>query len=67
METNNLRGTPHPSFSPDLAASDFVSFGHMEGKLQGTEFMQKDGLLEGIREILDGISGKVLKAPANLY
>jgi hypothetical protein len=38
------------------------AFGYIKGRLQGTEFSEKDNVLAEIREILDGISGKVLKA-----
>jgi hypothetical protein len=55
MEKNNLRGAPHPAFSPDLAHSDFLLFGCIIGKLQGAEFTEKDDLLAEIREILNGI------------
>jgi histone-lysine N-methyltransferase SETMAR len=62
MERNNPRVAPHPPFSPDLAPSDFFLFDCIKGKLQGSEFTEADGLLAEIWEILNGISGKVLKA-----
>jgi hypothetical protein len=30
MEKSNLRGAPHPPFSPDLALSDFFAFAKSE-------------------------------------
>jgi hypothetical protein len=36
-------------------------FGYIRGELQGTEFREKDDLVAEILEILNGISGKVLK------
>jgi histone-lysine N-methyltransferase SETMAR len=56
---NSLRKAPHLPFSPDLAPSDFFLFGSIDGKLQGTEFMEKGDLLGEIREILNGIPGKI--------
>jgi histone-lysine N-methyltransferase SETMAR len=46
MEKNSLRGTPHPPFSPDLSPSDFFFFGQIKSKLQGTEFTEKNYLLQ---------------------
>jgi hypothetical protein len=62
MERNDLRGAPHPLFSPGLALSHFFLFGYIKGKSQETEFAEKDDLLAEIPEILNGISGKVLNA-----
>jgi hypothetical protein len=62
MEENNLRGAPHPRFSLDMAPSDFFLSRDIKGKLQGTEFTEKDDLLVEIRETLNGMPGKVLKA-----
>jgi hypothetical protein len=61
MEKNNSRGASHPAFSHDLAHSDFLLFGCITGKLQETEFMETDDIHAEIGEILNGISGKVLK------
>jgi hypothetical protein len=36
--------------------------GQIKGKLQGSEITEKDDRLAGIQEILNEISGKVLKA-----
>jgi hypothetical protein len=36
--------------------------GQIKGKLQGSQITEKDDRLAGIREIVNGISGKVLKA-----
>jgi hypothetical protein len=59
---NNLSGAPHPPSSPDLALSDFFLFGYIKGNLQRTESAKKDDLVAEIREVLNGIVGKVLKA-----
>jgi hypothetical protein len=64
MERNNRRGAPHPPFSPNLAHSHFFLFGYIEAKLKATELTEKDGLLAEIREMLNGMSGRVLKAGA---
>jgi hypothetical protein len=61
-EKNNLRGAPHHPFSVDIAPSNFFLFRCIKGKLQETEFTEKDDLLAEIREISNGRSGKVLKA-----
>jgi hypothetical protein len=45
METNNLRSTSHPAFSPDLARSDFVSVGYIKGKLPVIEFRERTTFL----------------------
>jgi hypothetical protein len=44
-----------------VAPSRFLLFGHIKRKLQGVEFMEKDDVLAEIREMFNGISGKVLK------
>jgi hypothetical protein len=62
MEKNNLKGNAHPPFSPGLIPSDIFLFGSTKGKLQRTGFMENDDFLEEIHEILNVISGKVLKA-----
>jgi hypothetical protein len=54
MEKNKLAGASHPQFSHDLAPSDFFLFRHIKGKLQRTEFTEKDDLLAEIQEILNG-------------
>jgi hypothetical protein len=61
MENNNLTRRSHRPFSPDLPPSDFFWFGHTKVMSQGTEFMEKPDLLAELREILNGMSGVVLK------
>jgi hypothetical protein len=61
MKKRNQRGATHCLFLPDLAPSDFFLFGHIIDQLQGTELMENDDLLAEIREILNAISGKILR------
>jgi hypothetical protein len=62
MEESSLGGVPYPPFSPDFAHSDFLLFGYVKGKLQSTEFTEKDDLLANIRDILTALSDEVLNA-----
>jgi hypothetical protein len=61
MKESKPRGVLHPLFSPDRTPSDCFLFGFVNEKLQGTEFMEKDNLFANLPEILNGISGKLLK------
>jgi hypothetical protein len=58
---NNLSRAPGPPFSPDRRPFSFFLFGGIADKLQETDFSEKHHLLAEIREILNGMSGKVLK------
>jgi transposase len=51
----HLERVPHPSYSPDLAPSDFWLFGHVKTELVGQTFDEPEQLLEGITEFLNKI------------
>jgi transposase len=39
---NRLEMAPHPLYSPDLAPSDFLLFGHIKHQLEGIEFPSEE-------------------------
>jgi transposase len=55
MDHNSMKRTPHPPYSPDLAPSDFIGFGHVKHKLQGHEFTEEAELVSAISEIVNQI------------
>jgi hypothetical protein len=59
---NQLLHVPHPPYSPDLAPSDFWRFGRIKTGLAGRSFAEPEELLEGAREILEGIPAAELRA-----
>jgi hypothetical protein len=61
MERNAMIGAPHPSYSPDLASSDFYLFGHGKQILRGSEFADREALLHAIGNILGGIDKVILE------
>jgi hypothetical protein len=63
-DDNFLRIAPHPpypSYSPDLAPSDFILFGNLKNRLQGQQFGSAYELLSGVRNSLDEISVETLE------
>jgi histone-lysine N-methyltransferase SETMAR len=56
LTVNRLTRVLHPAFSPDLAPSDFYVFGKLKMALMGAAFADDDELLQGMSEVLDGIS-----------
>ena len=60
LRANNLCILPHPSFSPDLAPSDFFLFGYLKDKCKGHRFGSVDELIDFINEIFYEIKMKVL-------
>lgn len=46
---------PHPSYSPDVAPSDFYLFGYVKNRLEGQEFRSPDELLDAVIEIIEQI------------
>jgi hypothetical protein len=46
---------PRPSYSPDLALSDFWLFGHVKTLLAGQTFDKTEQLLDAITELLNEI------------
>jgi histone-lysine N-methyltransferase SETMAR len=47
---NHIGRAPHPSYSPDLAPSDFWLFGHLKTSLVGQTFDAPEQLLEVIAD-----------------
>jgi histone-lysine N-methyltransferase SETMAR len=52
MARNAMVMAAHPSYSPDLAPSDFYLFGHVEGLLRGESFENGEQLLLTVEGIL---------------
>jgi hypothetical protein len=46
------RNVPQPSYSPDLALSDFHLFGSLKDALHGTHFEDDDSVIEAVRKWL---------------
>jgi hypothetical protein len=61
MERNAMERAPYPSYSPDMALSDFHLFGHVKHLLAGHEFANRDNLLEAGDHILSGIGKEILE------
>jgi hypothetical protein len=61
LRANGLMRAPHPAFSPDLAPSDFCLFGKLKMALIGAIFANNDKLLQGVMEVLNGISREELE------
>jgi hypothetical protein len=55
MQQNAMRRVPHPTYSSDLAPSDFYLFDYIKQLLFGCEFTDRDSFLQGVRDILGGI------------
>ena len=51
-----FKRAPHPSYSPDLAPSDFYLFGKIKKQLEGLKFNSKKELFEKLIEILKKIT-----------
>jgi hypothetical protein len=60
LRANGLTPAPHPAFSPDLEPSDFCLFGKLKMALIGAIFANNDELLQGVMEVLNGISREEL-------
>ena len=56
----DLIKVPHPTYSPDIAPSDFYLFGDMKRKLQGKSFDDPQDLKESILKIISKISPEIL-------
>jgi hypothetical protein len=59
---NEMKRTPHPPYSPDLAPLDFFLFGYVKRKLMGYRAESESELLVRIRVILAEIPREVLNA-----
>jgi hypothetical protein len=60
FDDNSLLRLPQPSYSPDLANSDFWHFGHVKSTLNGSKFEGRDELLQGIHDFLNEVQGSEL-------
>jgi transposase len=56
-----VRLAPHPSYSPDLAPSDFFLFGSRKTKVIGLEFDSQEALLDWINAEFQRIPSEVLR------
>jgi hypothetical protein len=54
-EQNSMQGAPHPAYSLDLAPSDFSLVGYVKQLLSGSQFADRDSLLQAVSDILVGI------------
>jgi histone-lysine N-methyltransferase SETMAR len=61
-EENGQRLAPYPSYSPDLASSDFFLFGYVKEHLKGMVFPSYEELLDAIGEVVTGIESETLTA-----
>jgi hypothetical protein len=59
---NEMKRTPHPLYSPDLAPSDFFLFGYVKRKSMGYRAESESELLVRIGVILAQIPREVLNA-----
>jgi hypothetical protein len=62
MEDQNLRTASHSLYSPDLAPSDFVLFGHVKRALKGAEFQNPGEFLDAVVQIVTDIPLDTLTA-----
>ena len=60
MDVHQMKRAPHPTFSPDIAASDFYLFGYLIDRLAELKFESPDELFEYINEILKKIQKETL-------
>jgi hypothetical protein len=55
-----VRFGPHLLYSPDIARSDFLFFGHLKGELTGSRFQDGEELLVEIRKLVGESSPETL-------
>jgi hypothetical protein len=60
IQASRAEPLPHPAHSPDLALSDFVLFGSINGKLSDYNCKSRTDLLNAITEIFTGVDQEVL-------
>jgi hypothetical protein len=60
LRTNLLMRAPHPALSPDLAPWGFYLFGKLKMVLMGAAFVDDNEFLQGVMEVLNGISREEL-------
>jgi hypothetical protein len=56
LRANRWTRAPPPAFSPDLAPSRFYLFGKLKMALMSAAFAGDGELLQGVMEVLNGIS-----------
>jgi hypothetical protein len=61
-QENGLRLVLHPSYSSDLALSDFFMFGYVKERLKGMAFPSYEELLDAIGEVMTRIELATLTA-----
>jgi transposase len=61
-DENGLRLAPHPSYSPDLASSDFFLFGYVKEPLKRMVFPSYEELLDAIGDVVTSIESETLTA-----
>jgi transposase len=61
-EENRPRLTRYPSYSPDLAPSDFFLFAYVKERLKGMVFPSYEELLDAISEVVTCIESETLTA-----
>jgi hypothetical protein len=61
MEQNSMQMGPHPAYSPDLAPSDFYTFGYVKQLLSGCQLAGQESLLQAVSDILVGIEKVTLE------
>jgi transposase len=61
IESLHLTLAPHPTYSPDLAPSDFFLFGYLKQKMIGIDFESPQGLIDWIQLIFEAIPRDVLE------
>jgi hypothetical protein len=60
-ESQSIGGPPHPSFSPNLASSDFYLFAKVETAVIWRKFNDEYGLFRCVIDLLHGISHRELE------
>ena len=64
LGSRGVRLLPHPSYSPDLAPSDFFLFGYLKGRIMGQKFATSPELVANLSQIMSEIGKSVLQ---NVY
>jgi hypothetical protein len=62
MEQNSMQRPPLPTYSPDMAPSDFYLFGYAKQLLSGCQFADQDSLLQALNDILVAIENVTLES-----
>jgi hypothetical protein len=60
LHTKKIQRTPHPTYSPDLAPSDFFLFGYIKRELTEYHIPDRESLKSAITHILDEIGQETL-------